>query len=220
MWITDYRENAGLELWQFQQRVNMYGKKLENPFQGVISERLIHMLEVDENAVTHPRIADAIAVLCGATSEQRDMIVADIHKGQYSPTNEEIMLAKKINQTVFIKGVDYHSTVSKKRKIVNKPKPKLPPTIKINPNQYSMAVVKVDYHGNVVKRYPSMSEAARCEKTHRTCIKARCVRELHKEFGVFMNQKIKVNHEYTFRYADEWDTMDTEQRIADINRTK
>jgi hypothetical protein len=82
MWITDYREREGLELYQLQQRVNSFIHKMSNPIEATISGELIHMLEVDKNAVTHPRIANAIAIMCDATQEQRDMIVADVQQGQ------------------------------------------------------------------------------------------------------------------------------------------
>lgn len=85
MWIEDFRIKNGLELDEFTRRVNMHARKVNPPLESGVSDTLIHMLERQKNAVTHPRIANIIADVCGATAEQRDMIVAEIHRGQWNP---------------------------------------------------------------------------------------------------------------------------------------
>lgn len=220
MWIKDYREREGLELYQLQQRVNSFIHKMSNPIEATISGELIHMLEVDKNAVTHPRIANAIAIMCDATQEQRDMIVADVHKGKwFGPTEEENKLANKVRnmweeremREFLIKNVPIQQTQPEQRAPSN-PYPK-----------NRKEIVKVDRTANVVARYKSIKAAVKAEyPTSTHIIIARCRRQLKREFSV-ENMDIKHNNgtpvNYTFRYAEEWDNMTREQQIMDINRT-
>ena len=75
-WIREYREAHGLELDEFAREVNKSAELV-----CTITDQLIHILEI--GGVTHPRIANAIAEYCGATAKQRDMIVNEMHKGEY-----------------------------------------------------------------------------------------------------------------------------------------
>lgn len=215
MWIQEYREREKLELWQFQQRVNTYGQNIEKPFFGIISADLIHMLEVDKNAVTHPRIADAIATLCEATPEQRDMIVAECHKGEWNgPTDDELEIARKVNLKVFVKGIDYHTiTTISGTPSVEPERQKLSTISNIRP------VVKIDILGNVVKRYSGAKQASEFERLERSAIKSRCQRKVKKEFARYGIEQESPLDKCTFRYADEWDVMTREEKIADINRS-
>lgn len=86
MWIEDYRMANNLELDQMAHRVNLVGRKiLEPPLECIVSDTLIHILERSKTPRTHPRIADAIAIACNATQEQRDSIVDERHKGTWVP---------------------------------------------------------------------------------------------------------------------------------------
>lgn len=49
------------------------------------SEHLAGMLQSMHGIVTHPKIADRVADYIGATSEERDQIVAPVHHGTYVP---------------------------------------------------------------------------------------------------------------------------------------
>ena len=210
MWIQEYREREKLELWQFQQRVNEYGKRLKEPFYGTISAQLIHMLEVDKNAVTHPRIANAIATLCEATPNQRDLIVAEPHKGNWNgPTQNESRIAEIVNAKIFVKGIDYHKTVTVSG-TPEKQKPYIPNTTK--------PVVKIDVLGNVVKRYDGAKQASLHEPVEKGAIKRRCQRYVKKEFVRYFNGQGSCPKKYTFRYADEWDKMTEDERAADMKR--
>jgi len=84
MWIREYREANGMELDDFARAVNAYGRRMVPPLVCTVTDQLIHMLECVSKCVTHPNIADAIAGYCGATPEQRDSIVAPIHRGTWS----------------------------------------------------------------------------------------------------------------------------------------
>ena len=86
MWIEAYREREGLERDELARRANKYRyEKGEDPLCGYISDTLIWILETRRNAITHPVLADAIAAVCGATAEQRDMIVAKHNRGTWEP---------------------------------------------------------------------------------------------------------------------------------------
>ena len=224
MWITDYRERMGLELYQLQQRVNSFVHETSNPIEATISGELIHMLEVDKNAVTHPRIANAIAIMCDATQEQRDMIVADIHKGKwFGPTEKEKNLAEKIRNLWDEREIQ--ELLNKVAPIQQPQQPKQRET-RNNNNPYPnnrKEIVKVDRTANEVARYKSIKAAVRAEyPTSPHVITARCRRQLRHEFGV-KNMDIRHNKgtpvNFTFRYAEEWDNMTRDQQIMDINRT-
>lgn len=81
MWIEDYRKANNLELDEFARRVNQVGRKMRPPLYGTVTDTLIHVIECSRTPRTHPRIADAIAAVCGATEEQRDSIVDKSHHG-------------------------------------------------------------------------------------------------------------------------------------------
>lgn len=95
MWIEDYRRREGLELYELARKLNKYRREHYPEQCGTITDSLLYMLERDKNAVTHPLIANVIAEVCGATVEQRDMIVADIHKGTWEPEKETPVLRPK-----------------------------------------------------------------------------------------------------------------------------
>ena len=83
MWIQEYREAHGMELDDFARAVNRHGRGMTPRLICTVTDELIHLLEI--GGVTHPKIANAIAECCGATVEQRDMIVSQSHKGEWEP---------------------------------------------------------------------------------------------------------------------------------------
>lgn len=98
MFIEDYRRANGLELDDFARRVNLVGKHMQPPLEGTVSDTLIHILERSKVPRTHPRIADAIATVCGATAEQRDSIVAEHHRGTWTPVRMSDVCGRKVTQ--------------------------------------------------------------------------------------------------------------------------
>lgn len=70
-WLKAWREAHGIEREDFARLVE-------------VSEPLIAILE-NQNGITHPLIADAIADCTGATSAQRDSLVHKKHHGTYKP---------------------------------------------------------------------------------------------------------------------------------------
>ena len=101
MWIDEYRDAHGIELDEFARMVNRVGRQMNPPLIGCVSDTLIYLLEVSPTPRTHPRIADAIAYVCGATDEQRDSIVDKTHKG----TRSEIVIKPKRQKRDTMKSV-------------------------------------------------------------------------------------------------------------------
>lgn len=158
MWIEEYRKRNNLELDEFARRVNIVGRHMEPPLIGTVTDTLIHILEVSKVPRTHPRIANAIATVCGATAEQRDSIVDESHAGEWEPT-----------------------TVAEMNKTATKPKPtNYAPNALVSSRE--RPVVKIDRDGRVVARYDSVSAAESDGEMSRDSIRERCNRNVLNEF--------------------------------------
>lgn len=191
MWITAYRKSRNLELYELQQLVN---DQLHRRFPWCefhISEKLIYLLEHTPEPKTHPIIATVIADVCHATPEQFNEIVHPKRQGGYIP-NYPPDDAKPV-------------VIVKSKSIIN-PRP----------------VVKVDMTATVVARFLSAADAAKEGYIKSSAIIQRCKRNTTLEFKPYYdNRKKKVlERPYTYRYADEWDTMSREQQIMDIYNAK
>lgn len=152
MWIEDYRLANGLELDEFARRVNIVGRKMNPPLEGTVSDTLIHILERSREPRTNPRIANAIAMVCGATAEQRDSIVAEKHRGKWEPVKD-----------VFAWGDWVFGKQTR------------PPL-----NDHS--VVMVDLQGRVLHRYESAKSAAKHSDISADSILNRCNHRMKNEF--------------------------------------
>ena len=91
-----------MELDEFAREVNKSAELV-----CTITDQLIHILEI--GGVTHPRIANAIAEYCGATAEQRDMIVNEMHKGEY--VQERVWFNNSINSAKAVVKVNLQGVV-------------------------------------------------------------------------------------------------------------
>ena len=80
-WIEAYRNKMGIDRERFADYVPC-------------SELLIFILENQEGGITHPKIANRIAEICGATAQQRDSIVHKIHRGTWTPSQKPVKLGK------------------------------------------------------------------------------------------------------------------------------
>lgn len=156
MWIEDYRKQYGLELDDMARRVNVAGRKLVPPLEGTVTDMLIHILEVSKVPRTHPRIADAIAMACKATAEQRDSIVDEKHRGTWKPQENDYSIAV-VPEPVRDKS-DYK---------FGSPRP----------------VVQIDSHGYIIKRFCSIKSAAAYCGMNKDTITARCKHEISNEFA-------------------------------------
>ena len=153
MWIEDYRNKYGLELDDLARRVNIAGKKLEPRLCCTVTDTLIHVLERSKVPRTHPRIADAIAIACKATAEQRDSIVDEKHRGTFDPA--------------------FYNTPKSERPEPQQPKPHKP--------GYEHGVVKVDRNGKILARYVSLTNAESYGEMSIDAIRARCKRKVQSE---------------------------------------
>ena len=149
MWIDEYREKYGLELDDMARRVNVAGRKMRPRLPCTVTDTLIHILECSKTPRTHPRIADAIAIACGATAEQRDSIVDEKHRGTFDPS--------KYN----------HIARAKESPAASKRTP-----------HGERGVVKINREGMVVRRYPSLAMTEYYEDMTCESIRARCRRRV------------------------------------------
>ena len=182
MWIEDFRRRFGLDRFELAEIAG-------------VSEALIYILENQRKAITHPLLANRIAEACGATAAQRDSIVAEKHRGTWTPPARP----------------------------KPRPKPKRPevPKVKLQKPQEearqdymrgaAKAVVAIAPDGEVLQRYESLSEAIDATGVCGASISRRCMRMIQQEFAATG---------FTFRYADEWDGMNGWQRRADLSKRR
>ena len=192
--IQSFREAHNLELNEFARVVNTYRRlKLKQVDEkaelcGLISTELVHMLEVDKHCITHPQLADAIATVCGATAKQRDRIVHEKHRGQWTLNPDDMPIVMAAIQAAM-----------NDKPVKDAPKPRVIPGAK--------AVVKIDFYGNVLATYVSLTEAAKQNRMSEKTITKLCRR----------NKPGNVNP-FTFRYADDWYKMSNAEKIVDAKK--
>lgn len=180
-WIEAYRRRMCMEARELAELAG-------------VTESLIYILENQAKAVTHPLLANRIAEVCGASAEQRDMIVAAKHRGTWKPGPKRTWARPRPQP---------------------KPEPEPPPPPREIPKGTGQrgglnkrAVVKLDRFGRVLARYEGVLYAARLEQISPSVVFRRCGREINSdEFRP---------HGCTWRYADEWDAMSPGQRAADL----
>lgn len=153
--------------------------------QGVgCSAMLIELLEL--GGITHPAIANAIAQTCRATPQQRDMIVAKWHRGNW-------VRPRKVRRDEYTKTK-------------MKPEPMTPGVLPPN----AKAIVQLNIAGTEIKRFESMEAAAAENFCTPREIRRRCARTISAKTNEFKA------YDYTWRFAEEWDKMTPAQKIADI----
>ena len=155
MWIEDYRKQYGLEVDDMARRVNLAGRKMVPPLEGTVTDTLIHILEISKVPRTHPRIADAIAMACKATPEQRDSIVAEKHRGTWKPSDDDYNLDSVPTTRT---EPDYR---------FGTPRP----------------VVQIDNHGYIIRRFSSIRAATAYTGVSKDAITARCKHESANELA-------------------------------------
>lgn len=158
----------------------------------VVPANLITILEEQPHPRTHPKLADLIAAACGATPEQRDMIVARRHRGTWHG----------VNAPQLAYGPERAHT--ERPAVKNKPR---------QGDKYAhnnKSVVVIDRAGNVVKRCASGKEAAAYMGLSSTTVYNRCAHAAPLEFT--------THNPYTCRYAKEWDGLTPSAKAASIRR--
>lgn len=162
MWIDEFREGIGMERDEFARRVRVLGAR-KRPGRPIgCSETLVYILERRKGAITHPVIASLLAEACGATSEQRDSIVAKKYRGGWSGDGVPRIRA----------------AAAPRPAAVEKPK-----ATRELPN--GRDVVMIDGAGRVVRRYTSMTQAAVESGQGITCVYDRVHRRVKREFDRF-----------------------------------
>lgn len=165
-----------------------------------VSPALICILEERPRAVTHPKLANRLAAVCGATPAQRDGIVDAKHRGTYTPP-EHSKLQAKLKQYM-----DRRSALraEEARSAETEGEWHHP-----HGSPATRAVVAVNMCGRVVARYRTATLAAEAEGLSNTTVKWRCNRKL--TGGEFAGGRM-----VTFRWADEWENMTEAQRADDV----
>lgn len=152
------------------------------------SPKLIDIIE--HGGITHPRIANAIAAEAGATPEQRDSMVHEVHRGGWTPPKRR-----------------------KRSEIKNDADKPQPMAIGIIP-ETARAVVQLDENGITIARFESLSAAAAAAGKSAYTVGRRCRREIGSGSNEFLGLAC------TWRFADEWDGMTSEQRSEDMRMAR
>ena len=206
MWLRQFRQSVGLELDEFARVVNTYRRLAQQPVNGIVSNTLIHILEVDEKAVTHPNLANAIATVCGATAEQRDRIVAKEHRGKWKPNKNERALVNKAIWKVTGRFPSSTNTGTSDKQTGDK----TPGRTGNRAYMPQRTIAKIDMKGNIIETYDTAVKAGNANNIGEKYVRNRCKRRACdiSKYGPKLG--------FTFRYLDEWKNLTAEQRIADL----
>lgn len=149
------------------------------------SAELIFIIE--NGGITHPNIANKIALVAGATAEQRDSMVHEERRGGWQPPKAK-------------RRAEFEKT----------PQPMAPNVIPDNARR----VVMIDICGKEITRFESESAAADAVGCTATTVSNRCRRLTSPGTGEFRFT------DCTWRFAEEWDAMSEEARMADIENAR
>lgn len=193
MWITEFREQFGLDLEQLGAQIRRVGARKDPPLR--VSDILLYRLETDPKFRTVPALADLIAEACGATAQQRDALVLPKHRGTWKPPRRR--------ETVRPRAAAAPAPPPEPPKVPQKPYTK--PALKV-----AHVVVRLNREGEELGRYASVSRAALDSLATTDQIISRCMRR-------YTLDEFKA-YGYTYRYAEEWDRMSGAERAADLSR--
>ena len=192
MWITDFREKYGLTLEQLGAAIRRVGAKKHPPAR--VSDILLENLETKRGYKTVPGLADLIAETCGATPAQRDELVLKQYRGTWKGTGKP--------------------KLAERRPAPMAPLPpqggKKPAVKKKYHDGHNRQVLAIDRNGNVVHRYASLQNAWGLTGINPSTIRKRC-------YGDIKGDEFRI-YGFTFRYADEWDSLTEDQRRAEVAR--
>lgn len=155
------------------------------------SEVLIEILE--HGGITHPNIAEAIATVCGATEEQRNSIVHEKYHGEWQRTDQPA------------KPRSNEERKKREEAKLNKA-PKNEDKCKI--------VVQIGVDGTEMKRYKSLTDAAKNENVVISSVSIRCNHRISEHIDEFAYAGC------TWRFAHEWDAMNEAQRQAEVQAAR
>lgn len=196
MWIREYRERMGLELDEFARVVNLYRQYDKQRVSGYVSNTLVHLLEADGHAITHPVLANAIATVCGATKAQRDSIIRAERRNTPYEAPDAHAKALVVRALKAVRG----DAITRCNRDDDAQEP----------FYTARQVVKLDRMGNTVETYPTIYQTALDNGLAPSYVRRRCQRRI-RQYG-----NMYTPGGYTFRYADEWDRMSQAEKLADI----
>lgn len=205
MWIDEFRERNGIERHEFARRVRVIGAH-RRPHRPIgCSEELVWLLERAKVPRTHPRIADLIAEACGATPEERDMIVDERHRGTWRGDG--------VPRALFVGGAyRIGEPAAAPADALARENPwRTYPAVAPRKKTSNKRVVKVDRNGEVLERYDSLTSASAYNGISVDSISLRCSHKVPGEFE---------KYDYTFRLASDWDGLSAYARKADLLRTR
>lgn len=200
MWIDAYRERMGLSLEELARTVNKYRQFTKQTIFGYVSAKLIYLLEVDDKTVTQPVLADAIAAVCGATREQRNSILAKHNWSNTWACPDDSEMETIIRKAIYFATGRMPEVQKHDEHIAQK----------WAASFNKRGVVKLDRMGNTIESYDSVLAAANLNSLSTKWVRNRCRRAIK-------DRQIMFAKGFTFRYADDWDSMSQAERLADIN---
>lgn len=193
MWLTEFREKWGLSIELLGTLIRRYAARRDPKLR--VSDTLLERLETEANFRTVPKLADVIALACGATAAQRDEMVLERFRGRpYQPR-------AKAGEPPVIALLEQARGGGGQ---IRPPKPA--------PEPHTRPVVMIDRDGNELLRYRSIVSAVEDTGICKEAILSRINRT--KQMDEFEGYGV------SFRLAEEWDRMTEAQRKADAQRTK
>lgn len=192
MWIQEFREKNELSVHQFG---NLVRRRCERAkLAGRISDGLIENLEGIRGYVTHPRFANVIAEVCGATAEQRDSIVAEPRRGKWKPGRRGAAAEAELERA---RANPWRTlpAVKPTQPAKEKSLPVEDPDAERQGGAPKKPVLQIDRSGKVLARFDSLKDAAKATGLSTPAIAERCLRRLKgnefKRYG------------FTFRWSEE-----------------
>ena len=185
MWITEFRQARGMTLEELGGVIRYYGKRRKPALR--VSDTLLEWLEGVPGYRTVPALADLIAEVCGATPQQRDELVLEKYRGTWRGTGTPLEPPAK------------QARAARKRAV------RL--TWRGEPVK---AVVAIDRGGNILARYPNVTNLSAHSGLHTTSIRRRCDgKTAGNEF---------LRYGLTYRYQDEWEKLTEEEKREELRK--
>lgn len=193
MWLTEFREQWGLSIELLGTLIRRYAARRDPKLR--VSDTLLERLETEANFRTVPKLADVIALACGATAAQRDEMVLERFRGRPYQSRAKAGEPPVIALLEQARGGGAQ---------IRPPKPA--------PEPHTRPVVMIDKNGEELLRYRSIVSAVEDSGICKEAILSRINRT--KQMDEFEGYGV------SFRLAEEWDKMTEAQRKADAQRTK
>lgn len=193
MWLTEFRKQWGLSIELLGTLIRRYAARRDPKLR--VSDTLLERFETEANFRTVPKLADVIALACGATAAQRDEMVLERFRGR--PYQSKA----KAGEPPVIALLEQARGGARQIRL---PKPA--------PEPHTRPVVMIDKDGNELLRYRSIVSTVEDTGICKEAILSRINRT--KQLDEFEGYGV------SFRLAEEWDRMTEAQRKADAQRTK